>query len=151
MSGVTPRGSAKAEKRKVFAMKQEIAIRIAEALESGLYPQTTGCLRDRKGFCCLGVASDLHSIETGRHWRKTDTLFPEYMGEANYLAPAVLEWSGFHAHTGCTVDGSNVFEGIEPPVLDENGGTFKCLATANDAGVSFELIAKALRRNWSKL
>jgi len=132
-------------------MKQEIAIRLAEALESGDYPQTKGCLRDRNGFCCLGVASDLHARETGNHWSKTDSLFPEYMGEANYLAPAVLEWSGFHAWTGCTVDGSDVFEGIEPPFLDVNGSPFRCLSVANDEGVPFAIIAKALRRNWSKL
>lgn len=39
-----------------------------EALRSGEYRQTRGCLHDHKGYCCLGVACDLYGKETGQDW-----------------------------------------------------------------------------------
>ena len=44
-----------------------------EALRSGEYRQTSGVLRDRDGFCCLGVLCDLSKtgewVKDGGDWR----------------------------------------------------------------------------------
>ena len=45
-----------------------------EALRSGDYPQTQGCMQDDKGFCCLGV---LMHIEGG------DIVFGEEFDNCN--------------------------------------------------------------------
>lgn len=46
-------------------MRKDIAERWVAALRSGVYPQTTGHLRDKANgvdsYCCLGVLCDLHS------------------------------------------------------------------------------------------
>lgn len=40
-------------------MNKEIKQRWINALRSGKYSQTEGCLRDGKGYCCLGVLTDI--------------------------------------------------------------------------------------------
>jgi hypothetical protein len=42
-----------------IAMNPELKSKWLTALRSGEYPQTTGVLRDNKGFCCLGVLCDV--------------------------------------------------------------------------------------------
>jgi len=44
--------------------KKAIKVWIAD-LESGRYSQTQGCLQDRSGFCCLGVACLRYSYQVG--------------------------------------------------------------------------------------
>jgi hypothetical protein len=46
------------------------------ALRSGEYKQTTECLRDDKGYCCLGVLSDLVAKEYPEQfkWNKFEEL-----------------------------------------------------------------------------
>jgi len=39
-----------------------------DALRSGNYKQTSGCLKNDDGFCCLGVAAD---VMAPSEWRKT--------------------------------------------------------------------------------
>lgn len=40
-------------------MNKEIKQRWINALRSGEYPKTEDCLRDNKGYCCLGVLTDI--------------------------------------------------------------------------------------------
>lgn len=40
-------------------MNKAIKKQWVEALRSGDYPQTQGCLRDNAGYCCMGVLEDL--------------------------------------------------------------------------------------------
>jgi hypothetical protein len=40
-------------------MRTEAQQNWIDNLLSGAYPQTTGCLADDKGFCCLGVAASI--------------------------------------------------------------------------------------------
>ena len=43
--------------------------RWAEALRSGRFAQTTGCLRNERGYCCLGVGYfELLGREPGQGW-----------------------------------------------------------------------------------
>lgn len=46
-----------------------------EALRSGNYPQTNGCLKNDEGFCCLGVAADVMAPSA---WLKTQNEDGEY-------------------------------------------------------------------------
>lgn len=55
-------------------MRQDIAIKWAEALESGEYPQTKLCLRDDAGFCCLGVLTDLYIKEHSMIWKSESSM-----------------------------------------------------------------------------
>lgn len=42
--------------------------RWCDALESGEYPQATGALRTKDGFCCLGVLESLVLKDAGQEW-----------------------------------------------------------------------------------
>lgn len=53
-----------ARKQKMPALTQKWV----EALRSGKYAQTNGCLKDDSGFCCLGVAAD---VIAPSQWLKT--------------------------------------------------------------------------------
>lgn len=63
-------------------------IRLAEALESGKYTQATGRLRNKAGYCCLGVACDLAIGELGIEWSDYsdyDKCFP--IEKSTHVAP----------------------------------------------------------------
>lgn len=47
-------------------MNPEVKAKWIEALTSGEYSQTNGCLKDNAGYCCLGVLTDLYIKETGQ-------------------------------------------------------------------------------------
>lgn len=47
----------------------EFKVKWVEALRSGKYSQVEGYLRLSDGFCCLGVACDLHKPDTWRPMR----------------------------------------------------------------------------------
>jgi hypothetical protein len=89
-----------------------------EALESGEYEQTIGCLRDRKGFCCLGVLCDLPAVPG--HWE-----------DRGYRASD--QWSSL----GLSPDIRELI-GIDP-AAHEN------LTQLNDSGRTFKEIAQYLR------
>lgn len=92
-------------------MNERIKKLWVEALRSGEYPQTSGCLRDGKGFCCLGVLCDLFSKETGQNWDNH-----HFLERSDALPKEVSDWAGL---------------GIEEnPVIDEENGL--CAIEAND-------------------
>jgi hypothetical protein len=68
------------------------------ALLSGKYKQTTNCLRDMRGLCCLGVACEIYR----RHTRKGGWGKEGYSGrraflsEEDFLPWAVANWYGFN-------------------------------------------------------
>lgn len=47
-------------------MNPEVKAKWIDALTSGEYSQTKRCLRDKNGYCCLGVLTDLYIKETGQ-------------------------------------------------------------------------------------
>jgi hypothetical protein len=95
-----------------------------EALRSGKYPQTSGCLRDTKGFCCLAVLCDIHSQETGTNWNDGD-----YLNQSDILPPGVVKWA--------ELDSNN-------PILCEDMSA----TDANDEeGLSFSQIADLISAN----
>ena len=132
-------------------IKPEIAAKWAIALESGVYPQTTGKLRrletgeseEPAGFCCLGVLCELARLEgivtsdVGSYGIVTYEAAnnPEHDGSDSSLPEAVREWAGIGDSAGRIVG--------EAPLV---GGSEKCdLASANDAGMTFAEIAKIVR------
>src|ERR1022692_3350099 len=67
-------------------MKREIKLRWIKALESGRYKQTTGCLKDDSGYCCLGVLCNV--LNRGR-WDKDDE--NSYKGQSGGLPSEIKD------------------------------------------------------------
>ena len=67
-----------------------------EALRSGKYRQTTGTLRDRDGFCCLGVLCDISG--TGE-WVQDDGSW-RYQGYTDVLPKPVQQLVGLRTNFG---------------------------------------------------
>lgn len=113
-------------------MNHEIALKWAEALESGRYSQGRGVLRRGRSFCCLGVLCDLSKIG---EWRIVDGHWIYHVGQTGterYPARGVIEWAGLDR---------------EPTQLP----TGVTLSSMNDGGASFTEIASFIRKNWELL
>lgn len=72
-------------------MNEELKQQWVEALRSGEYQQTTGCLRDIGGFCCLGVLCDIldrscWDVHTDDSYGVTDYSYGD--GDEDALIPA---------------------------------------------------------------
>jgi hypothetical protein len=104
-----------------------------KALRSGGFAQTTGCLHDNRGFCCLGIAavtfkpddvevklgSFSNSEDEQRFYDDSSTDAPEYVMDALQL------------------------RGLEGNTLDGDDS----LALLNDGGMSFDRIADEVEAN----
>lgn len=113
-------------------MNQQIKEKWMNALRSGEYSQTKGCLRTKNGFCCLGVLCDLYSKETGTGWEefKEDealSTYSTFLEEIATLPKEVMEWSGLN----------------QPNPYSENWGS---LASLNDGGTEFLKIADVIEK-----
>ncbi len=49
-------------------MNQEVKKKWVDALRSGKYDQCKGSLKGEKGYCCLGVLTDLYLKEKNLDW-----------------------------------------------------------------------------------
>ena len=102
-----------------------------EALRSGRYLQTREKLRDKSGFCCLGVACDISGKGTwkaslnGKQWKQMQTFVISPYGSSKTCIPS--------------------------PLREEIGLTeaeHKSLANLNDSGkATFANIADWIERN----
>lgn len=121
-------------------MKPQIKKLWIEALRSGEYEQTQGCLRDETGFCCLGVLTDLYLKEHDEDWTAGDGIICSenrnpYSAheEVNYLPEDVRIWAGLLSQSPTVVTReSSQDSGIE------------ALANLNDSGKSFQEIAQII-------
>jgi hypothetical protein len=113
---------------------RELVVRWIEALESGRYRQTRSCLRDAKGYCCLGVLCEV--ADPGRY--REDGGYDDPAGGGLYymLLPNDLAERVGLGNAGGLPDGTDWREGAIG---------FGSLAAANDAGVPFATIARWLR------
>ena len=48
-------------------MDKKLKAKWVKALRSGRYKQTNGCLKDSRGYCCLGVLANIQ----GAKWKET--------------------------------------------------------------------------------
>lgn len=111
-----------------------------KALKSGKYKQTTEQLYDGKGFCCLGVATDLYLKEKGKEWQKetsrcygVESQFTEL--QTSELTTEIASWYGLDSHS---------------PEVNYKG-TSRTLMSLNDqTGLSFKKIAKLIKKTYLK-
>jgi len=93
-------------------------------------------LRDKHGFCCLGVLCDLHQKETDKcEWKSnylgSDTMYYDSLSNlgVGVLPRTVIEWAG--------LDDEN-------PIIDGDSGY---AAIINDNGATFAHIADLIEKN----
>ena len=117
-------------------MKEEIKNKWVAALRSGDYEQTKHTLKDKKGFCCLGVLCDLYSPNQWESFSDENNCYNyrfsavDIIGEL--LPSGIMEWSGMKSDDG------------------KRGG-YQRLSSINDKGVPFENIADIIEEEWEKL
>jgi len=121
---------------------RERMLALAEALESGEYPQAAGALRGhsetgKTGNCCLGVACDLAAKAGVGHWGNPDTLLfytpSQPHGEGALMPPEVMEFYGLGNNNdrqlrlsdSASTDG---FDFITGTVLNDDGASFAAIA-----------------------
>ena len=100
-------------------------------MRSGEYRQSKYALRDDKGFCCLGVACDLYSKETGKGEWKIETVISNrysFRGEQSALPSDVSDWLGIPKE----------HRAVE---YNTDARLFFSLLSDNDTGKSFAEIA----------
>lgn len=127
-------------------MKTEIKKLWVDALKSGEYKQATGCLKNTKGYCCLGVLTDLYHKETGiGFWREMNGqsfFYPHAIAgsEATRLPFSVCEWAG--------IDPSNQgrYGALPTSVSSPTGFSCNSLADLNDHDTPFEQIADVIEK-----
>lgn len=114
-------------------MKKKIKEQWIEALRSGEYQQTAGCLHSENGFCCLGVLTDLYLKEFDEDWTAGDpsdeVLSYHIDGEYNYLLEDVKIWAGLDS---------------ESPMIVMQDSKKTALANLNDEGKTFDEIAQII-------
>jgi len=110
-----------------------------DALLSGDYTQTSGCLRTTTGFCCLGVACDLYLKATGNgewHTETADghTAYYFRVGDAEegeILPEHVKNWLGLRGNRG--------------DYHTDDDDKYHSLMKNNDDGWTFEAIAAVIK------
>lgn len=125
-------------------MNEDIKLKWVTALRSGRYQQTSGQLRDERGYCCLGVLCDVIDPNQwdsdGEHYHGAKTSLPSQVVEIADVPdcdPDVL--------VTCTI--CNGVEDEDEQVCSWCGGdghTTYTLADLNDDGRPFEEIASVI-------
>lgn len=108
-----------------------------KALRSGKYKKTTHALHCGKGFCCLGVLTDLYIKENPKYrsWKRATDSSMSYKGEGSIIPSSVKRWAGIKA--------SNPVMNVRGSIIQAN------LAELNDGSWqikpwSFKRIAKLI-------
>ena len=115
-------------------MKQEIKEKWVEALRSGEYSQTKNTLRDKHGFCCLGVLCDLYRKETGLlEWVDEGRHFViDGIGNFTTLNSNVMDWAELKDNN---------------PMVWIDNVNITSVAQVNDRGATFSEIADLIEKN----
>lgn len=135
----------------LLKLRPEVKALWLAALNSGEYTQCQGRLQDARGFCCLGVLSDLHSKSpsvTATSWREdvdyADTLDGHsedqlvghiYGGEKELPPKSVMTWA-FENYTGTQDSCVSLVSGSH--------ALADTLAGMNDSGKTFAEIAEMI-------
>src|ERR1700733_11909656 len=116
--------------------------KLVQALKSGKYKQTDGCLRYGDEFCCLGVACDIYAKETKEYdWKIIDSDY-FFVNEANILPKIVQEWYGFEHEDPYITSGNTTI--AEDPYIT----AAKTAAGLNDSHVDFTTIAELFEEKY---
>lgn len=83
------------------------------ALRSGEFKQTNSCLRDGRGYCCLGVACEL-AVRAG--------VIQSYNSMDGALPTEVEDWLGLRTMTGGYWPSGNLSRAL---TVDNDGGIHK--------------------------
>lgn len=78
-------------------MNSEVKAKWLSALRSGKYSQTREVLRDCKGYCCLGVLTDLYLQERSEDWEQDvieGVTYYHFDYDAENISSFVIEWAG---------------------------------------------------------
>jgi hypothetical protein len=112
-------------------MNKDIAMKWADALESGKYKQGHNWLRHKGHFCCLGVLCDLSNLSEFKNGCSYNG--DPYLGSHTLVPIEVGVWAGLRSPDGRLLKFSTT------------------LTKLNDSGVPFDSIAKIIRDNWELL
>lgn len=116
-----------------------------EKLRTGGFEQTTECLHDREGYCCLGVALE-HVLGVKPVGETEGEFVYEYNGEtvpSDALPPAAANAIGLRDALGGFAE-RDLPEAVAEEIWNrlEHGHSTECsLAELNDRGFTFEEIA----------
>src|SRR5574337_892897 len=142
-------------------MKKEVAKRWVKALNSGKYEQAESVLHTLDNrFCCLGVLCDvikakkLH-FETGEGWAYGD----EDDSSATLLPRVVRKRTGIQDSSGILqiprkwAEKHGLMEYGNESVIVQFDGKYVSvdLASLNDEGAPFNLIAKIIDKFWKEM
>jgi hypothetical protein len=120
-------------------VKKHVAKKWVAALRSGKYDQTRRVLSNSEGYCCLGVLCDIAPKAVGKWVESTDINksrnFVSTTKDQSVARPTtkVVEWAGLKNRLG------------------KHDGMKSCLATMNDNGASFTVIADIIEAEWELL
>lgn len=76
-------------------MNPEVKQKWIDALRSGEYQQDRCSLKTLKGFCCLGVLTDLYLKEKNKDWVYTTQKGYVFGGFEGSLSNEVINWCDF--------------------------------------------------------
>lgn len=131
-------------------MKEELAMKWADALESGEYKQSQHQLRDANGFCCLGVLCNLHALEHPEIAAAQDSIF-EYMGSEGGLPDAVQNWANMNGNEGEFTGGVIVNNAVTLAQLNDGCAGVPSLNRGPTKPHTFKQIAKIIRKHYKDL
>lgn len=75
-------------------MKADIKKKWVKALRSGKYRKAKGALKTTKGYCCLGVLTDLYLKETKQKWEGGASGVYRHGTQTAVLPEDVMKWAG---------------------------------------------------------
>jgi hypothetical protein len=75
-------------------MKKEVLGIWINALRSGQYEQASGALRNKNGYCPLGVLCDLSKLSDWKAEPNSNKF--DYLNQLNYLPKEVAMWAGIN-------------------------------------------------------
>lgn len=128
-------------------MNPDVKVKWIAALRSGDYAQTHGTLRDKDGYCCLGVLCDIAAKHGKGTWRLEPTNETQYETQYtfhpvdggfafSFLPAQIGRWAGFEDNE------------LTDPIIDPTAKEGQRAVTHNDSIKStFAHIADLVEKN----
>lgn len=104
--------------------------------------QTEECLHDKKGFCCLGIASNIAGYKW--IWDENDSKYVIRVNRYDYESYLPGELAVFLGTRSTNVE-------FTTSITIPNYGRFRSLVAMNDEGLSFRIIAKTIQSECTNL